>query len=346
MTLYTKGEDPKMYKNVYKYDEMKRSEHMAVRKTVGWYLWTHQLLEVEGADAVAFLERIFPNNIGNLKIGSERYTTMLDEKAEIIDDVVVLRMGEQKFWISTLFIYSLMDWLDKQKGDYQVAYADITSQYHMYAVQGPKALEMVNSLVKKEVNDQKFFTIRENEIDGVPVLINRAGFTGEKIGYEIYAASDKADLLEEKLKAAAVPFDGKEVTEFQILAWTLPTEAGFYYMRDLRHTNPLEVGLDRGINWEKDFIGKEALLKIKEEGPVREMVGFTVEEADIQIESKHLGAPGAPVIVDGEEVGRVSKLVYSYVQETNIGYILAKKGALKIGDLRNSVKRFNYRISG
>lgn len=320
-----------MYKNVYKYDDMKRSEHMAVRNTVGWYFWTHQLLEVKGEDTVDFLERIFPNNIGNLKIGSERYTTILNEDGEIIDDVVVFRMEEKRFWISTLFIRYLMKWLESQKGEASVEYEDITGQYHMFAVQGPRSLEMVNSLVKNPVDEQKFFTIRKNQIEEAPVWINRAGFTGEKRGYEIYIAADKADWLEEKLRAAAIPLDGKEVTDFQIMSWTLPTEAGFYYMRDLRHTNPLEVGLDKGINWDKPFIGREALLKVKENGPAREMVGFTIEEADIQIESKHLGNSGAPVIVDGEEIGRVVKLVYSYVKETNIGYILAQKGVLKPG---------------
>ena len=90
--------------------------------------------------------------------------------------------------------------------------------------------------------------------------------------------------------------------------------------------------LGKGINWEHDFIGRDALLKIKEAGPAREMVGFTVEEADIHIRSKHLGGPGEPVVVDGEEVGRVAKMVYGYVKDTNIGYIFAKTGTLKPGD--------------
>ena len=115
------------------------------------------------------------------------------------------------------------------------------------------------------------------------------------------------------------------------MAWTLPTEAGFYYMRDLMHTNPLEVGLERGIGWEKEFIGKEALLQIKEQGALREMVGFTMEESDVRINGKDLGGPGAPVYVDDEEIGRVSKFNYSYVQEKCVGYILAKKDAVKEG---------------
>ncbi|MBR2789205.1 MAG: hypothetical protein IKD70_01115, partial [Eggerthellaceae bacterium] len=91
-----------MYRNIFKYDEMKRGEHMAVRETVGWYFFTHQLMEVTGEDAEAFLDYIFPNNIATLKPGRDRYTTMLDESGEIIDDVVIMRVDEH-FWVSTLF---------------------------------------------------------------------------------------------------------------------------------------------------------------------------------------------------------------------------------------------------
>lgn len=103
-------------------------------------------------------------------------------------------------------------------------------------------------------------------------------------------------------------------------------------MRDLMHTNPLEVGLDVGIGWNKDFIGKEALLKIKKEGPKHIMVGFTMEEADVRVNGKDLGGPGTPVIKDGEEVGRVSKCNYSYVLDKPIGYIYAETGKVAKGD--------------
>jgi len=323
---------PVMYKNVYKYDDMKRGEHMAVRQTVGWYLWTHQLVEVTGADCVAFLEHIFPKNIGNLAVGRERYTTMLDEQGQIIDDVVVFRMEDAKFWVSTLFKVDLMAWFAAQKGEADVAWADITGDWEMYAVQGPKSLEMVNTLVAEPVDEQKFFEMKANSIDGIPVYINRAGFTGEKLGFEVYFPKAEAPAQEEKLRALAESLGGREVTEFQVMAWTLPCEAGFYYMRDLRHTNPLEVGLEAGINWDKDFIGKEALRRVRDEGPAREVVGFTVEEADIHIKGRNLGNEGEKVIVGGEEVGRVMKITYSYVNEVNNGTVICKKGALKPGD--------------
>lgn len=321
-----------MNKNVYKYDDSKRSQHMAVRTTVGWYLWTHQLVEVTGEDAAAFLDLIFTNNIATLKVGSDRYTTMLNNDAEIIDDVVVIRLEEQKFWISTLFATKMMAWLEDHKGNRKVSWEHVTDQYHMFAVQGPKSLEMINLLVAEKVDDQKFFTIRDNTIDGIPVKINRAGFTGEKLGYEIYISRDKYKEMLGKLAAAAEKVGGKQVTEFQIMTWTLPTEAGYYYMRELMHTNPFEVGLTRGINWDKEFIGKEALLKIKEEGPEREMLGFTMEEADVNVTGAEMGNSYSKVTRNGEEIGGVMKCNYSYVQEKPVGYILVEKGSVKIGD--------------
>lgn len=163
---------PVMYQNVYCYDEMKRAEHMAVRETVGWYLWTHQIVEVTGKDATVFLEKLFPKPIGNLALSRERYTTMLDDNAQIIDDVVVMRMEEQRYWVSTLFRPDMFVWFEAHKGEWDVHWEDVTKKWEMYAVQGPKALEMVNALVETPVDGQKFFQILPNRIDGIDVLIN------------------------------------------------------------------------------------------------------------------------------------------------------------------------------
>lgn len=215
----------------------------------------------------------------------------------------------------------------------------------MFAVQGPKSLEVVNDLVEKPVDDLKFFSFMENSIDGNWVLINRAGYTGEKFGYEIYIAADKLDYLENKLREAVKKVDGKQVTDFQLMAWTLPTEAGYFYMRDLRHLNPFEANLTGNIDWEKDFIGKEALLKVKNEGPKLELVGFTMEEADCLITGKDYGRNGSLVTFEDEVVGEISKWNYSYVLEKPIGYILADKGAIKPGDKVVINKRYEAEIT-
>ena len=326
-----------MYKNIFAHDEWKRSEHMAVRENVGWYLWTHQLMEVTGEDAQRYLDYVCPNDIASLAIGRCRYTTMLNEQGEIIDDVVVMRKAEDTFWVSTLYATMEDDWFYYHDGGFDFDYEEITEDWHMFAVQGPNSLKVLNGIVEGGVDDLKFFAFKDAQINGIDVTINRAGFTGEKFGYEVYCAADDADAVEESIAKAVEAAGGKEITEFQVCAWTLPTEAGFYYMRDLAHTNPFEVGLEHGINWDKDFIGKDALLKVKEEGPAREMIGFEVcdENEDFYIRSKQYGGPGEPVFVDGEEVGRVSKLVYSYVKDVNNGYILANKGALEKGDRVN-----------
>lgn len=323
-----------MYKNIFKYDEMKRAEHMAVRTTLGWYFWTHQILEISGPDVTAFLEYMYPNKISNLAVGRDRYTTMLNEQGEIIDDVVIMRMDEDRYWVSTLFATKTDDWWYFHQGDYDVDWSEITDEWAMYAVQGPKSKEMVAGIVSDSIEKLRFFAHMNTEINGIPCIVNRGGYTGEKLGYEIYVKAEDQEALEEILKPAAEKAGGREVTEFQVMAWTLPTEANFYYMRDLAHTNPFEVGLAGNIDWNKDFIGKAALLKVKEEGPAREMVGFEVPEADIFITAKQYGGPGEPVFIDGEEeeIGRVSKLVYSYVREVNNGYILARKDKLHVGD--------------
>ncbi|MBQ3384938.1 MAG: aminomethyltransferase family protein [Erysipelotrichaceae bacterium] len=325
-----------MFKNIFKNDEWKRSEHMAVRECVGYYLFTHQLMEVTGEEAGKFLDYVFPNNIATLAVGRDRYTTMLNEDGEIIDDVVVMRLEEDKYWVSTLYGTKADDWFYYKSEGYDIETYEITEDWHMFSIQGPKSKAVLNSILSNGVDDLKFFQNRTDEINGIEVIVNRAGFTGEKFGYEIYCGVDDADDVQDAIDRAVKEAGGKEVTEFQVFAWTLPTEAGFYYMRDLAHTNPFEVGLEKNINWDKDFIGKEALLKIKENGPEREMLGFEVidENEDFYIRAKQYGGPGEPIFIDGEEeeIGRVSKMVYSYVKDVNNGYMLVKKGKLHVGD--------------
>lgn len=318
--------------NVYKYDDMKRAEHMAVRETVGWYYFTHQLMEVTGPDATAFLDKMVANPIANLGVHRDRYTTMLDHQGNIFDDVVVMRLGEERYWVSTLYVQKMKYWFDANKGDLDVTYEDVTKQYEMFSVQGPKSKELLNNILENNVDDMKFFSTAENVLDGIPCPINRGGFTGEKLGYEIYVAPEYYEAVNEKLRPAAKALGGREVTEFQVMVLTLPAEKGFYLMRDLLHRNPFEVGLDRGIGWDKEFVGKEALMAIREAGAAYEMLGFTVEKADVQISHKCFGGPGEAVMLGDVEIGRVSKFTYSYVLEKNIGYALVRKGSVAKGD--------------
>lgn len=304
-------------------NEDKRREHLAIRERVGYYDFTHQLLEVTGKDAGVFLDRLFVNSFSNAKIGRAKYTTMLNDEGVIIDDVIIFRMDEEKFWISTLFIDDMIKHFDEKKEDEDVSYKDITDQVAMYAVQGPKSRDVLNKILDESIDDLKHFRIEDNAIDGEKVKIARSGFTGE-LGYEVYIPPSKKDALEEKLEAAGEEFDIVSM-ETDVILTSLPREKGYVLMTDLEGLNPIEAGYGWTIAWKTDFVGKEALEKVKEEGAKRSLIGFEMdEEAEIE--------PGDPVEKDGEKVGKVTFYCYGYTVEKYIGFAVVDCDKAEIGD--------------
>lgn len=244
-----------------KNDALRRKEHEAVRSDVGYYDFTHQVLDVKGKDAAKFLDKMFVNDIKNMKDTHAVYTTMLNEEGKIIDDVIVFRLEADKFLISTLYIDKMIEWFDKFKDGFDVDYKDITDNLTMFAIQGPKSKDLVNKIVDKDISDLKFFTIEDNSLGDLDLMVARAGFTGE-LGYELYVQSDKKDILEEKIKEAGKEFDLVNITT-DVIIGSLPGEKGYVLMSDLEGTNPLEVGYGWTVAWDSDFIGKDALLKAK-----------------------------------------------------------------------------------
>jgi aminomethyltransferase len=311
-------------------DPSVKAQHELVRKTVGWYDFTHKLLEVSGKDAASFLDYVFVANIANLVIGKARYTTMLNEQGLIIDDVIVFHMADELYWVSTLYIDVMIDWFDAHKGNKDVTYENITSQWMMYSVQGPKATELVDAVVADKVDNMKFFTIADNAVGDVPAKVARSGYTGEKFGYEIYIAPNNAELLETRLADTAKTLGGAQITEVDVMAYTLAAEKGFILMTDVLDTNPFEVGFENTIAWDKDFIGKAALKKVRDEGPKRRLLGFTVDDDEARI---YGGPHGAPVFLDGVRIGRVTKYTRGFTVGKNIGYALVDATKVGVGDV-------------
>lgn len=298
-----------------KNDVLRRKEHEAVRKGVGYYDFTHQVLDVKGKDAATFLDKVFVNDIKNMNEGHALYTTMLNEDGKIIDDVIVFRLEENKFLISTLYIDKMIKWFDKFKDGCDLDYKDITSKLTMFAIQGPKSKDLVNKIVDKDISYMKFFTIDENTVGDLDIMVARAGFTGE-LGYELYVEIDKKEKLEEKIKKAGEEFGLVNITT-DVIIGSLPGEKGYVLMSDLEGTNPLEVGYGFTVHWDSDFIGKDALLKAK--GNIkRDLFGFELDgEAEVEA--------GNPVFCDGKEIGKVTKFTYGYTLEKFIGYCLIEK---------------------
>src|SRR5699024_4272361 len=128
------------------------------------------------------LDWMLVNDIASCHVGQGKYTTMLNEKGHIIDDVIIFRLQVDTFWISTLDIASMIAWFEKYATGYQVDFKDITGVTTMYTVQGPKSREVINAIVTDHVDDLSFNWIKDNKIDNVPVKVARCGFTGE-LGY-------------------------------------------------------------------------------------------------------------------------------------------------------------------
>lgn len=298
-----------------KNDALRRKEHEAVRSGVGYYDFTHQVLDVKGKDAAKFLDKMFVNDIKNMKDTHALYTTMLNEEGKIIDDVIVFRLEADKFLISTLYIDKMIKWFDKFKEGFDVDYKDITDDLTMFAIQGPKSKDLVNKIVGKDISDLKFFTIEDNSLGDLDLMVARAGFTGE-LGYELYVQSDKKDILEEKIKEAGKEFDLVNITT-DVIIGSLPGEKGYVLMSDLEGANPLEVGYGWTVAWDSDFIGKEALLKARE-NVTRDLFGFELLEDD-QVEA------GDEVLLDGKKIGKVTKFTYGYTVEKFIGYCMIEK---------------------
>lgn len=314
-----------------------KDDHRTVRERVGFYDFTHQLLEVKGKDARKFLDRIFVNSIAKSKPGMAKYTTMLNEDGVIIDDVIVFCMKEDEFWISTLFIDDMNNWLEKNKGDMDIKIKDITKDYSMWAVQGPDSLKVLNKILRDDISDMKFFEMRANRLGNIDVFISRSGFTGE-LGYEVYFNPKYNDLVDEALLKEGKKYGIKKI-ESDVTVTSLPIEKGYVMMDDLEGLNPLEAGFGWSINWNKDFVGKEALENINPDAKKNRLIGFKLPNSDDKVDV------GAKVEINNEEVGKVRKSTYGYTVGETIGYALIDEDLAKVGD-EVSIKTEGKELNG
>lgn len=307
--------------------EILRKEHEAVRNKVGFFDFAHDILEVTGNDAGKFLDYIFVNEIEGMELKTATYTTMLNEKSDALDDVIVFKHDEEKYWITTLFMPELKTWVNAHVGRMDVEFKDITEETALYSVQGPKSKDVLNDLLKDKVDDLGYFEFKESKLDDIDVMVSRTGFTGE-LGYELYFHPKFTDKIIDGLNKKGETYGIVEV-KTDVTLTSLPTEKGYITVDDFKGANPIELGLDWSVDCEKDFLGKGNLCILKEEGPARNLLGFVVEdvvkneEPKIELDDK--------VKLNGEEVGEVTTFTYGFTVEGYIGYAMVDKKA-EIGD--------------
>lgn len=299
---------------LFKDDDKARAQHTAVRENIGWYRWTHDLVEVSGRDATSFLDYLYVNTIAKAPVGRSKYTTMLNEDGKIIDDVIVMHMEEDLYWVSTLYAPRLLPWIDAHKGDRDVTYRDLTYEVDMYAVQGPNSLAMMNKLLASPVDELKRFAWEENKIGDIAVKVHRSGFTGE-LGYEVYCDIGDTKAVEAAIREAGKAFDAAEMNILEVYVRSLPMEKGFSLRQDMYGLTPYEAELGWSVDLSKDFIGKEALERSKEEGPQQKLVGLVLEAESYEDINQ-----SERIRVRGRDIGLVRACIYGYTVNKNIGF--------------------------
>ena len=260
-------------------------EHTAVRTRAGLFDVSHMgEFRVEGASALAFLQHLVPNDVSKLAIGQALYSQLCLPDGNTIDDLLIYHLGETQFMmvVNAGNIDKDFAWVTRQAAnftDLQVTNQSDTTA--LLALQGPLAQEILQPLTDTDLAAISYYHFAQGMVDGIQCIISRTGYTGED-GFELYCASVDASKLWDDLLAAGKPHGllpaGLGARD------TLRLEAGMcLYGHELdEQTNPLEARLGWSVKLNAgDFIGRDTLLKVKEAGPQRKLVGIVMTDRGI-----------------------------------------------------------------
>ncbi len=286
-------------------------EHEAVRTRAGLFDVSHMgEFKVEGRDAQAFLQYLVPNDVLRLVIHQVLYTQLCLPDGNVIDDLLVYRLAEQHYMlvVNAGNIAKDFAWVKGQASRFQdVEVSDQSETTALVALQGPLAEEILQPLTEINLKAIRYYHCMAGIVDGVNSIVSRTGYTGED-GFEIYCAPADVVKLWRDILAAGKP-RGLLPTGLGARD-TLRLEAGYcLYGHELdEQTNPLEAQLGWTVKFNSGmFIGRDALLKVKEQGPKRLLVGiellergvprsgYALYEQDQQIGNLTSGAPGPTV---------------------------------------------------
>ncbi len=301
-------------------------EHLAVREKVGMFDVSHMgEIFVEGKDAPKFVDYITTNDAAGMPAGRAHYAALTTEKGTFVDDLLVYRLDEQKYLLVVNAVNTEKDYkwiLEKSRG-FEVEVTDKSSDIAQIAVQGPRAREVVQEITEADLSTVKYYRFVRTKVLGEEAIVSRTGYTGED-GFEIYVDAPVGEKIWWALLEAGKPYElqpaGLGARD------TLRLEAGMLlYGNDMDETTTvLEADLEWIIKWDKDFIGREALLKQKQEGIKKKLVGFEMVDRGV---ARH----GYRVFVDGKEFGTVCSGSYAPYLRKNIGNVYLPVEKTEIG---------------
>ena len=274
------------------------AEHLSVRQAVGMFDVSHMgEVTVSGPDALAFLNRMTTNDVARLEPGQVHYTTVLNERGGVIDDLLVYRRAADYLLVpNAANAAKVWAWLTASAG-VGVKLQNLGPATGQIAVQGPKAPDLVQPLCSADLSRLGYYRFVEGEVGGVGCLISRTGYTGED-GFEIYAAEGETGAIWDRLAAGSPKPQPCGLGARD----TLRLEMAFrLHGSDMDETvTPLEAGLGWVVKMDKgDFVGRAALAAQNAQGVPRRLVG-------LKTESRRVPRPGHRVLADGKEVGVVT----------------------------------------
>ncbi len=271
-------------------------------------------IEITGPDAARFVQYLTPRNLSKCKVGQCKYVFITSAEGGIINDPVLLRLGENHFWLSLADSDALL-WakgVQVNSGmDVEIREPDVSP----LQLQGPKSREIMCAIFGEWVQTLRYYRSKEFNLDGIPLVISRTGWSSE-LGYEIFLRDSAfGDALWERIMEVGGPM-GLHVGHTSTIRRI--EGAMLSYITDMNiENNPFEVGLDRlvDLDMEADFIGKQALREIKANGVQQLFVG-------IELDGPPLANPNGkhwPVVVDEKPIGKITSAVYSPRLKRNIG---------------------------
>ena len=302
--------------------EAVREEAFAVRSRVGIIdVGTLGKMEIAGPDAAAFLERIYTGRYSNMKVGMTRYGLMLDESGVIIDDGVVARLAEERFYFTTTTTGSANVYREMTRLNtlwkMQAGIVNATGSYAAVNLAGPRSRDVLAAITRLDLSVDAFpyLAVREGEVAGMPARVMRVGFVGE-LGYEIHVPGDGACFLWDALMQAGGAYG---IQPFGVEAQRLLRleKAHIIIGQDTDGlTTPIEAAMDWVVKMDKPFfIGQRSLKIISGKKAKAQLIGFVLDSDEESAAPRecHL------VIRDGQIAGRVTSIAFSPALGRHVG---------------------------
>ena len=280
-----------------------------------WDVGVQKCVEIAGPDAQAFMQLLTPRDITTIEPGRCAYVFLTNQDGGVLNDPVMLRIAEDRFWLSTADsdMYLWAKGVSAFSG-HEVEIA--TPHVYPMQLQGPRSAEIMVDVFGEEILDLRYYWWMRSSVDGIDVVISRTGYSSE-LGYEVYLLGEaRGGELWEILMTAGKPYGISPGSPNRIRR----IEGGVLdYASDITpDENPLELGLDRLIAWDTDFLGKAALEKVRDEGVRRRLIGLFLDGPALQKNNEHRW----PVTNDGTKVGFVTNAVHSPRLHRNIAFAM------------------------